>query len=75
MSVHKDTYLNSIRVFVSQTERIRIENGPLRATGGRGKAPWVRQLILKALAEDEALRAGKTQFDIATLQEAQHHDA
>jgi hypothetical protein len=43
----------SIKAFFSDEEMSRIEQGPLRATAGRGKGAWLRGLALKAIEEAE----------------------
>jgi hypothetical protein len=53
----------AIRVELNQDTMNRIVNGPLRITGGKGAAPWVRKLIIKELDRYETIQSGKTQIN------------
>jgi hypothetical protein len=51
--VKSKDYPPSIKIFLSDEEMARIEAGPLRATGGRGKGAWLKVVALEALERAE----------------------
>jgi hypothetical protein len=55
----------SIRVPMTTDERLRTEE--YLASTDRVAGRWVRTLMLRALADAEALEAGKTQVDMVAL--------
>ncbi|ADK81636.1 hypothetical protein [Sediminispirochaeta smaragdinae] len=54
----------AVKVVLTENEINRIDNGPLKETSGRGRATWVRKLIIKELDRYETIQSGKTQLDI-----------
>lgn len=61
----------SIKVVLDDPTMDRIAHGPLNATGGRGAASWVRQLILRELDSYEAILSGNTQVTPGLLRGVQ----
>ncbi|ADK81287.1 glyoxalase/bleomycin resistance protein/dioxygenase [Sediminispirochaeta smaragdinae DSM 11293] len=53
----------AVKVNLTEDEIKRIDKGPLKATSGRGRATWVRNLITKELDRYESIQSGNTQLD------------
>jgi hypothetical protein len=62
-AVNGDQSLSQLKVFLKRDEMNRFESY-LESRGAK-KGPFLRQMILRLLAEDDAVRLGRSQLDPA----------
>lgn len=67
MDVPNKQHNRSVRIEFDNETIARIDNGPLRVTGGKGKTAWIRTLVEKALDDYELIMTNRTQIEMSVF--------